>query len=70
MDYDILESVSQGVYGTYDKENHRIQEISDELQRLCRLYETQSGAGQADGGSFSFEREQRVAEQYAKSAGM
>lgn len=68
MSNDIPESVSQRGYGAYDEENRRIQEISDELQRLCQLYEAQSGAGQADGGRF--EIEQRVAEQYAKSVGL
>jgi len=68
MSNDILESVSQRVYGAYDAENRRIKEISDELQRLCRLYEAQPRTGQEDRGRF--EIEQRVAEQYAKSVGM
>ena len=65
MKDDILESVSQGGYGTYDEENRRIQEVSNELQRLCRLHEEESGNGKANGSRF--EIEQRVAEQYAKS---
>lgn len=68
MSNDIPESVSQRGYGAYDEENRRIQEISDELQRLCRLHEAQPRTGQADGGRF--EIEQRTAEQYAKSVGM
>ena len=56
MSDDILKSVSQRGYGAYDAENRRIKEISDELQRLCRLHEV--------------EIEQRAAEQYAKSVGM
>ncbi len=68
MNDDILESVSQGGYGAYDAENRRIREISDELQRLCRLHEEESREGKGDGGRF--EIEQRVAEQYAKSMGM
>ena len=68
MSNDILESVSQGSNGAYDEENRRIQEISNELQRLCRLHEAQSRTGQADGGRFEIEL--RVAEQYAKSVGM
>ena len=68
MSNDIPESVSQRGYGAYDEENRRIQEISDELQRLCQLHEAQPGTGQADGGHF--EIEQRVAEQYAKSVGL
>ena len=39
MSDDILKSVSQRGYGAYDAENRRIKEISDELQRLCRLHE-------------------------------
>ena len=65
MNNDILESVSQGGYGAYDAEKRRIKEISDELQRLCRLYEAQPRTGQEDRSRF--EIEQRVAEQYAKS---
>ena len=68
MSNDILKSVSQGSNGAYDAENRRIKEISDELQRLCRLHEKESRDGKDDGGSF--EIEQRVAEQYAKSVGM
>ena len=68
MSDDILESVSQRGYGAYDAENRRIKEISDELQRLCRLHEAQPRTGQEDRGSF--EIEQRAAEQYAKSVGM
>ena len=68
MSNDILESVSQGGYGAYDAENRRIREISDELQRLCRLHEEESRDGKGYGGRF--EIEQRVAEQYAKSVGM
>ena len=65
---DILESVSQRGYGAYEAENRRIKEISDELQRLCRLHEAQPRAGQEDRGRF--EIEQRAAEQFAKSVGM
>ncbi len=68
MSNDILKSVSQGSNGAYDEENRRIQEISDELQRLCRLYEEEPREGKGNGGRF--EIEQRVAEQYAKSVGM
>ena len=68
MSHDISQSVSQRVNGAYDEENRRIQEVSDELQRLCRLHEEESGNGKANGGRF--EIEQRVAEQYAKEHGM
>ena len=49
MSNDIPESVSQRGYGAYDEENRKIREISDELQRLCRLHEAQPRTGQADG---------------------
>ena len=68
MSNDIFKSVSQGSNGAYDEENRRIREISDELQRLCRLHEEESREGKGDGGRF--EIEQRAAEQYAKSVGM
>ena len=68
MDYDIPESVSQRGDGAYDEENRRIQEVSNELQRLCRLHEEESGDGKRNGTRF--EIEQRVAEQYAKEHGI
>ncbi len=70
MNNDISKSVSQRGYGAYDAENQRIQEISDELQRLCRLHEAQSGVGEGNGVANRFEIEQRVAERYAKSVGI
>ena len=68
MKDDILESVSQRGDGAYDEENRRIQEVSDELQRLCRLHEAEPRDGKSNGGRF--EIEQHAAEQYAKSAGI
>ena len=68
MKYDLSQPISQRGYGAYDAENRRIKEISDELQRLCRLHEAQPRTGQEDRGRF--EIEQRAAEQYAKSVGM
>lgn len=68
MNDDIFESVSQGSDGAYDEENRRIQEVSNELQRLCRLYEEEPRDGKSNGGRF--EIEQRVAEQYAKDNGI
>ena len=68
MNDDISQSVSQRGYGAYDEENRRIQEVSNELQRLCRLHEEESGNSKANGNRF--EIEQRAAEQYAKSVGM
>ena len=59
MNDDIFESVSQRGRGEEIAENSRIYEVSNELQRLCRLHEAQSGAGQTDGSRF--EVEQRVA---------
>ena len=68
MKYDLFESVSQGVDGAYDAKNRRIREVSDELQRLCSLYEAEFRNSETDGSRF--EVEQRVAERYAKSVGM
>ena len=68
MSDDISQSVSQRGNGAYDEENLRIQEVSNELQRLCRLHEEESGNGKANGTRF--EIEQRAAEQYAKSVGI
>ena len=67
MSNDISESVSQRSDGAQDSENCRIAAIANELHRLCQLHETQSGTGQAD--VTPFEREQRVAEQIAKTHG-
>ena len=68
MNDDISESVSQRGDGAYDEENRRIQEVSNELQRLCRLHEEESGDGKRNGTRF--EIEQSVAEQYAKEHGI
>lgn len=68
MNDDIFESISQGGNGAYDVENRRIQEVSNGLQRLCQLYEEESGNGKANGTHF--EIEQRAAEQFAKSIGI
>lgn len=54
MNDDIFESVSQGSDGAYDKENRRIQEVSNELQRLCRLHEEESGKCNKDGTRFKY----------------
>jgi hypothetical protein len=48
MDYDILQSVSQGGDGAQDAENSRIAAIADELERLCAIYEAQCRVGQTD----------------------
>ena len=65
MSHDILQSIPQGGYGAYDEENRKIQGIADELKRLCRIHEKESGDSQTNGGSF--EIEQRITEQYAKT---
>ena len=68
MGDDVFKSISQRIDGTYDEENRRIKEISDELQKLCRLYETQLRDGKENVNCY--EIEQRAAESYAKSVGM
>jgi len=67
MNHDIFESISQRGNNAQDAENSRIAAVADELYRLCKLHETQSGIGQAD--VTPFEREQRLAEQMAKEGG-
>lgn len=67
MNYEIFKSVPQGSDGAQEAENRRIKEIADELSRLCGIYETQSGVGKTNVNSF--ETEQRIAEQMAKSQG-
>ena len=68
MDYDILQSVSQGSNGAQDAENSRSEAISDELKRRCKLYEAQLGDGQPHVGPF--EIEQRITESFAKEHGL
>ena len=65
MKYDLSESISQRSSGEKDAENHRIKEISDEIRRRCKVYETESRIGQ--GNVNHFEAEQRIAEQFAKA---
>ena len=65
MSYDILQPIPQGINGAYDEENRRIQEIADELHRLCSVYEAESGNGQTNGSRL--EIEQRITEQFAKA---
>jgi len=67
MSYDIPESIPQGSDGAQEEENRRIEEIADELSRLCRVYEAQPGNGEAD--VKPCEVEKRVAERMAKSEG-
>ena len=68
MTNDILESISQGSCGEENSENNRIEEITNELRRRCKLYEEKCGVGQTnvcDAAS-----EQRIAEQYALEKGL
>lgn len=67
MNHDISQSLPQRSIGTQDAENCRIAAISDELERLCSVYETQCGDSLED--VTSFEVEQRAAEQLAKKQG-
>ncbi len=60
MNDDIFKSVSQGSNGAYDEENRRIQEIADELQRLCRLHEEESRDGKGDGSRFEIEQRRPI----------
>lgn len=63
MGYDVFKSVSQGGDRTQDEENRRIEEIANELERLCQLYETQSGNRETNvnGAEIEF----RVTERFA-----
>ena len=68
MKYDISKSISQRSIGEKDAENHRIEEIANELRGCCQLYEKEFGVGEKDVNYF--EDEQRATEQYAKETGM
>ena len=67
MNYDISQPVPQGSNGTQDSENRRIATITDELQRLCAVYEAQCRNSRQDVSLFDVE--QRIAEQMAKNQG-
>ena len=68
MSYDILQPIPQGINGAYDEENRRIQEIAEELHRLCGIHEAESGNCKTNGSRL--EIEQRTTEQFAKSKGL
>lgn len=68
MSHDISQSVPQGSIGAQDAENSRVGAISDELYRLCQLYEAQCRDSQQDVNHF--EAEQRVTEAFAKDHGL
>jgi hypothetical protein len=65
MSHDISQPIPQGSDGAQDAENSRIAAITDELERLCAVHETQFGDSHPNGGRF--ESEQRIAEQMAKA---
>ena len=67
MNHDISQPVSQGSDGAQDAENCRIAAVADELERLCGVHEAQYGNSLQDVNSF--EKEQRAAEEMAKSQG-
>ena len=64
MRNDVFESISQRGSGAEDTENRRIQEIADELQRRCCLYETKLRVGEKH--VRPTEIEVYVAEEYAE----
>ena len=59
MGDDVFKSISQRIDGTHDEENRRIKEISDELQKLCRLYETQLRDGKENVNCYEIEQRPR-----------
>ena len=48
MKYDISKSISQRSSGEKDAENHRIEEIANELRGCCQLHEKESRVGKKD----------------------
>lgn len=67
MGHDLFKSVSQGSDRAQDEENRRIEEIANELERLCQLHEAQFGDGKANVNRNEIEF--RLAEQFAKDNG-
>lgn len=67
MNHDIFQPVPQGSDRAQDAENSHIATITNELERLCAVYEAQSRDSKADVSHF--EAEQRVAEKMAKANG-
>ena len=59
MGDDVFKSISQRIDGTYDEENRRIKEISDELQKLCRLHEAQLRDGKENVNCYEIEQRPR-----------
>ena len=66
MNYDIFESVSQGSDRAQEEENSRIAALTNELKRLCSVYEAKSGTGKTD--VTPLEKEQRTAERIANQS--
>jgi len=67
MNYDISQPIPQGSDRAQEAENSRIAAIANQLERLCRVHEAQSGDSQQNVGHF--EVEQRAAETMAKADG-
>ena len=59
MGDDVFKSISQRIDGTYDEEIRRIKEISDELQKLCRLHEAQLRDGKENVNCYEIEQRPR-----------
>lgn len=64
MTDDIFEQISQRSSDEETAENRRIHEVSDELRRRCKLYETESR--NRDENVALYDVEQRITELYAK----
>ena len=54
MSYDISQPIPQGSDGAQDAENSRISAITDELKRLCAVYEAQRGDCVEDVNRFEY----------------
>ena len=67
MNHDIHQQISQRGDGAQDKENCRIAEIANELERLCRIHEAQLGNGKVNVSLL--ETEQRAAEEMSTDGG-
>ena len=54
MSYGISQPIPQGSDGAQDAENSRISAITDELKRLCAVYEAQRGDCVEDVNRFEY----------------
>jgi len=68
MTNDVFEQFSQGGGVEETAETRRIHEVADELNRRCRLHETQFRGGKENVNAIETER--RIVEQYAKEKGI